>query len=156
MNNTSACLHTYLFVYECMHAYACRHIHFCTFAYLCIYVCKYVHCKYTLRYVGTSEYAYANICISIREYLFKHTCLCIQIYLFMLNKCPLDIVIVIVNSWVLERPQKRSRRNQLIHRRKTAGMRERRTIFIKRLIEIFCKIYSTAHIQLSSTHTQES
>ena len=29
------------------------------------------------------------------------------------------IVIVIVNSWFLERPQKRSRRNQLIHRRLT-------------------------------------
>ena len=33
-------------------------------------------------------------------------------------KCRI-IVIVIVNSWFLERPQKRSRRNQLIHRRLT-------------------------------------
>jgi len=29
------------------------------------------------------------------------------------------LVIVIVNSWFLERPQKRNRRNQLIHRRLT-------------------------------------
>src|SRR6218665_2090628 len=43
---------------------------------------------------------------------------CITMYATQNAFCNCEII-VIVNSWFLERPQKRSRRNQLIHRRLT-------------------------------------
>jgi len=58
-------------------------------------------------------------CISWRELLTPPVVILIRINRGIIFSCWWFIVIIIINSRFLERPQKRSRRNQLIHRRLT-------------------------------------
>src|SRR6218665_2543957 len=91
-------------MHTCMHTYIHTHIH--TYMHVCVHACIFTcitTCTYILSYIGLRTCMHAFI----------------YIYIYTLATYAYNPHIVIVNSRFLQRPQKRSRRNQLIHRRLT-------------------------------------